>query len=317
MNLQRKDLQTTVFEMERYLRDEPRKYPCKQLENEELQGPLNLLTITNDRESSSCDSISEHLISDPGDHLITFSSTAESRNCNTDGGNSSGGEDRLSVSDVDISDHTFDNTMCSSIMWKTAERDITSSELTNKFHTLKKKSLLSVSGGEGISVKLLTKIGNSSEVAIKRRISQNLGVSATLEVSVPTKTSILQDKTVPTSTLGPRILTSNPSPESHCHIDLVPDNKRRIHKCQYSGCKKVYTKSSHLKAHQRTHTGEKPYKCNWEGCEWRFARSDELTRHYRKHTGSKPFKCIHCERCFSRSDHLALHLKKHPIAESF
>ena len=102
-----------------------------------------------------------------------------------------------------------------------------------------------------------------------------------------------------------------PSSTSICSEYNDSLKRRKVHRCDFPSCDKVYNKSSHLKAHKRTHTGEKPYECSWDGCSWKFARSDELTRHYRKHTGSKPFKCHLCSRQFSRSDHLSLHMKRH------
>lgn len=103
-------------------------------------------------------------------------------------------------------------------------------------------------------------------------------------------------------------LSTRPYPILSRRLD-ESDKRPAPKRFQCPHCEKSFGKSSHLRDHIRTHTGDRPYRCEY--CDKAFTQYSNLRTHTRIHTGERPYRCTHCSKSFTQAVTLRSHTRTH------
>ncbi|KAJ3409336.1 hypothetical protein HDV05_004475 [Chytridiales sp. JEL 0842] len=82
-------------------------------------------------------------------------------------------------------------------------------------------------------------------------------------------------------------------------------------KCNFPGCNKTFRQVKCLLAHDRVHTGERPFTCPFPGCTKSFSQASGLRSHTLTHTGERPYACDVCGKTYTTSSRLKVHKRDH------
>ena len=98
--------------------------------------------------------------------------------------------------------------------------------------------------------------------------------------------------------------------------ESYPDGGKQI---EFSDCHKLFLTSSCLKAHKRSHGGERPLTCSH--CENTFTQliytKKNMQTSYANDSVHAFFTCSQCDESFEEASHLKLHMKVHTREKLF